>query len=47
MTPQQANDVDSRRKATRRTALWLAAAAFAVYVAFLVSGYLGLAGGHQ
>jgi hypothetical protein len=47
MTPQHANDVDPRRKATRRTALWLAAAALAVYITFLVSGYLGFAGGHQ
>jgi hypothetical protein len=45
MTPQHANDLDSRRKSVRRTVLWLALAAIAVYAAFLLAGYYGFAGG--
>src|SRR5690606_39306027 len=35
------NDVPARRKAARRTALWLALVAGAIYVAFILSGVLG------
>ena len=35
------NDVDARRKAARRTAIWVAAIAVGVYVAFLLGGVLG------
>ncbi|WP_255783921.1 hypothetical protein [Marilutibacter chinensis] len=35
------NDVDARRKAARRTAVWVALIAVGVYVAFLLSGVLG------
>ena len=45
MSPQHANPVETRRKSVRRTALWLALAAVAVYVAFLVAGVYGVAGG--
>ena len=45
MTPQPANQLDPRRKSVRRTVLWLAVAAAAVYGGFLLLGYLGLAGG--
>lgn len=34
-------DIAARRKAARRTALWFAAAAVAVYVLFLLSGVVG------
>ena len=44
MNPQPANPVDPRRKSVRRTVLWLALAAFAVYGGFLVLGWLGMAG---
>ncbi len=38
MTPQQLppQEVDARRKRARRTALWIAAVAVAVYVGFIV-----------
>jgi hypothetical protein len=39
--------VDPRRKSVRRTVLWLALAAAAVYGAFLLGGYLGFAGGRS
>jgi hypothetical protein len=45
MNPQSANSVETRRKSVRRTALWLAVAAVAVYVAFIVAGIYGVAGG--
>jgi hypothetical protein len=45
MNPQHANSVETRRKSVRRTASWLALAAVAVYVAFLVAGMYGVAGG--
>lgn len=45
MNPQPANSVETRRKSVRRTALWLAVAAVAVYVAFIVAGIYGVAGG--
>ena len=45
MSQQTANHVDPRRKSVRRTVLWLAVAAVAVYGGFLLLGYLGLAGG--
>ncbi len=32
------DDLDARRKAARRTAVWVALVAVGVYVAFLVSG---------
>jgi hypothetical protein len=32
---------DARRKAARRTALWVGGIAVAVYVAFILSGVLG------
>ena len=32
---------DARRKGVRRTALWVAAIAVGVYVAFILSGVLG------
>ena len=35
------NDPDARRKAARRTAVWVALVAVGVYVAFLFSGVLG------
>jgi hypothetical protein len=44
MTPPSANAADPRRKSVRRTVLWLAVAAFAVYAGFLVLGWLGMAG---
>jgi hypothetical protein len=44
MSPQQANSADPRRKSVRRTVLWLALAAFAVYSGFLLLGWLGMAG---
>ena len=45
MTPHPANHDDPRRKSVRRTVLWLAAAALAVYGGFLLLGWLGMAGG--
>jgi hypothetical protein len=41
-TPANAprNDDAARRKAARRTALWMAVAAVAIYVAFIVSGIM-------
>ena len=45
MNPQPANSVESRRKSVRRTALWLAMAAVAVYAAFILAGVYGVAGG--
>lgn len=47
MNPQHAKPVESRRKSVRRTALWLAVGALAVYVAFIVAGIYGVAGGGQ
>ncbi|WP_263316940.1 hypothetical protein [Montanilutibacter psychrotolerans] len=43
MTPTDPDrsNVDARRKAARRTALWVAVVAIGVYVAFLLSGVLG------
>lgn len=35
------NDLDARRKAARRTAVWVALIAVGVYVAFLLSGVIG------
>jgi hypothetical protein len=41
-TPAPRNDdVAARRQRARRTALWMAAIAAGVYVAFLLSGVLG------
>lgn len=37
------DDVAARRKRARRTALWIAAVAVAVYVGFLLMGMLGAA----
>ncbi len=34
-------DLDARRKAARRTALWIAAIAVTIYVVFIFSGTLG------
>jgi hypothetical protein len=34
-------DVDARRKAARRTAVWIGLIAVGVYVAFLLSGVMG------
>ncbi|WP_281369221.1 hypothetical protein [Marilutibacter penaei] len=36
------SDLDARRKAARRTAVWVALVAVGVYVAFLVSGAVNL-----
>jgi hypothetical protein len=36
-----ANDLAARRKAARRTALWIAAVAVVIYVVFILSGTLG------
>lgn len=36
-----AADIAARRKAARRTALWIAAVAVAIYVVFILSGTLG------
>ena len=36
-----AADITARRKAARRTALWIAAVAVAIYVVFILSGTLG------
>ncbi|HEY0504478.1 MAG TPA: hypothetical protein VGD42_13420 [Lysobacter sp.] len=36
-----ADDIAARRKAARRTALWAAAVAVAVYVVFILSGTMG------
>jgi hypothetical protein len=44
MTAQHSNSVEPRRKSVRRTALWLALAAVAVYGGFLLLGWLGVAG---
>ncbi|MFC3551287.1 hypothetical protein ACFOLC_09725 [Lysobacter cavernae] len=43
MTPTTAprNDDAARRKAVRRTALWVAAIAVGIYIAFILSGVLG------
>ena len=44
MTPThdpRLEDPDARRKAARRTALWVGGIAVAVYVAFILSGVLG------
>ena len=38
--PRQ-SDLAARRKAARRTALWVALAALAVYVGFILLGVLG------
>lgn len=35
------HDLDARRKAARRTAVWVALIAVGVYVAFLISGVFG------
>ncbi|WP_262982910.1 hypothetical protein [Marilutibacter maris] len=35
------HDLDARRKAARRTAVWVALIAVGVYVAFLLSGVFG------
>jgi hypothetical protein len=45
MTPKHASNIESRRKSVRRTVLWLALVAIAVYAAFLLAGYYGFAGG--
>ncbi|WP_275040618.1 hypothetical protein [Novilysobacter arseniciresistens] len=34
-------DPDARRKAVRRTALWIGGIVLAVYVAFILSGVVG------
>lgn len=39
--PDPRNDDTARRKSARRTALWMAAIAIGVYVAFLLAGVLG------
>ena len=39
--PDNPSDDAARRKAVRRTALWVAAIAVGVYVAFILSGVLG------
>ena len=44
MTPAQDprdQDIAARRKAARRTALWLAAVAVLIYLAFIMSGVVG------
>lgn len=44
MTPvhdPREQDIAARRKAARRTALWVAALAVLVYVAFIMSGVVG------
>ncbi len=38
--PRQ-TDLAARRRAARRTALWIAGVAVAIYVAFILSGVLG------
>lgn len=38
--PRQ-TDLAARRRAARRTALWVALVAVAIYVAFILSGVLG------
>jgi hypothetical protein len=40
-SPDPRMDPDARRKAARRTALWVAGVAIAVYVTFILSGVLG------
>ena len=40
-TPAPRQDDDARRKAVRRTALWIALIAGGIYVAFILSGVLG------
>ena len=39
--PASNDELAARRKRARRTALWIAAVAVAVYVGFLLSGILG------
>ena len=40
-TPLTEAQVAARRKAVRRTALWVGVIALGIYVAFLLSGVLG------
>ena len=40
-TPAPRQDDAARRKAVRRTALWVGVIAVGIYVAFLLSGVLG------
>ena len=40
-TPAPRQDDAARRKAVRRTALWVGGIALGIYVAFLMSGVLG------
>ena len=40
-TPAPRQDDAARRKAVRRTALWVGVIALGIYVAFLMSGVLG------
>ena len=40
-TPSPRQDDAARRKAVRRTALWVGVIAVGIYVAFLLSGVLG------
>lgn len=47
MAPFPAPAADARRARVRRTVLWLGLAALAVYGTFLLSAYLGYAGGSR
>lgn len=40
-TPVPPEDIAARRKAARRTALWIALVVVAIYVGFILSGVLG------
>lgn len=40
-TPDPRHDDAARRKAVRRTALWIGLIAFGIYAAFILSGIIG------